>query len=156
MWKLGHHNDNTEPWRSFSGHTGMVFSVEYAYNGTFVASTSGDRTARVWDLSTEHRHKQFTASDDLTSVSVSPNSCFLVAGCTTNKIYVWDIDKETLLCFLDDPGSSVYGVSYSPGGEYLVTVYMDKSLRLWGTMNQIPVHRLGNMKLHKVSHNLQS
>ncbi|KRX14709.1 Notchless -like protein 1 [Trichinella nelsoni] len=75
---------------SLPGHAETVISALFSHDGRYMASGSGDRTVRFWDLNTEL--PQFTCShtDWVLCLSWSPDGQRLASGCKEGKICIWD------------------------------------------------------------------
>ena len=73
--------------RSYSGHSGVVYSVSEASG--FLFSGSGDKTIRKWDLSTGQLVQTYTGHTGSVS-SIFVNSGFLFSGSVDATIRQWD------------------------------------------------------------------
>ena len=82
--------------QTLTGHTDKITSVSWSPNDKHIASGSGDKTVRVWDVNTgtcTHILKGHT--DGVTSVSWSPDGSTLVSCSCDKTIKLWHIiDKQ--------------------------------------------------------------
>ena len=76
---------------SLSGHHGAVLCIAFSPDGKRLASGSGDRTVRFWDLNTEtpqitgEAHKNWVLC-----LAWSPCGRYLASGSMDNTIQIWD------------------------------------------------------------------
>lgn len=98
--------------------------------------------------------KQFETPGGLTSVSISLDSSHIAAGCLDSHIYIWNVGSGALVHRLAGFQDAVYGVRFSPDGECLVAVSLDKSMKVWSTRDRTSWDLLGSMELHRVGRHL--
>ena len=72
----------------------------------------------------------FATSHAITSVSISPDAKYVVAGSLDNCIRVWDIQDNSLAKCLDGHEDGVYSVVFCPDGS-LVSGSLDTTVKLW-------------------------
>ncbi|KAM3615756.1 uncharacterized protein V6R79_007254 [Siganus canaliculatus] len=78
------------------------------------------------------RAEGFKCSSDSTKAVISPDSCFLAAGSADGTVYIWNVSSGNLETRLPDRhSSSVSAVSWSPSGEYVVSVDKRGVAILW-------------------------
>jgi WD40 repeat protein len=86
---------DTATWEQIAtleGHDSVVNAISLSHNNRLLASTSGDYTARIWNLDTnlpigpplQHEDEVFTAA-------FSANARVLVTGCNDDNAYAWDV-----------------------------------------------------------------
>jgi ribosome assembly protein 4 len=79
---------------SMNGHTEAVLTVQFSPDGTQLATGSGDKTIRIWDLNTET--PQFTLEGHTNWVQIvawSPDCKLLASGSMDKTIRIWDPKK---------------------------------------------------------------
>lgn len=74
----------------FAGHTDEVIGIDFAPDGTTIASTSRDATVRLWDMTGKQGPKTINGSGkQIYCVAFSPNGALLAAGGDDQTVTVW-------------------------------------------------------------------
>jgi WD40 repeat protein len=118
----------------FIGHKQDIYSLEFARNGRIIASGSGDRSVRLWDLETNQQILHLAIEDGVTSVAISPDSHFVAAGSLDNSVRVWDVRSGNLVAHLEGEQGhkeSVFSVAFAPSGDYLFSGSLDETAKMW-------------------------
>ena len=123
------------------GHDGVVADVDWSSDGKYILSGSGDKTVRVWDVSTEREVKQWKYSDGVLSVAWSPDATRIAASSDT-KVFVWNLDDKTPPLQLIGHKDTVWSVEWSPDGTRLLTGGDDTILRIWDTQSGLLLQTL--------------
>ena len=75
-----------------TGHTGAVFSVAFSGDGRLLASASGDRTVRVWDVAAAKCVAVLTGhTDQVFSAVFHPDGKRLASAGRDRAIWLWDL-----------------------------------------------------------------
>ena len=107
---------------------------DFARNGRHIASGSGDRTVRVWDIESGQNVLTLSIEDGVTTVAISPDGKLVAAGSLDKSVRVWDAHTGYLIERLEGPDGhrdSVYSVAFSPNGRDLVSGSLDKTIKMW-------------------------
>lgn len=119
---------------TFHGHEQDIYSLDFARNGRHIASGSGDRTVRVWDIESGQNVLTLSIEDGVTTVAISPDGKLVAAGSLDKSVRVWDAHTGYLMERLegaDGHRDSVYSVAFSPSGRDLVSGSLDKTIKMW-------------------------
>ncbi|KAG0196028.1 hypothetical protein BGX33_002214, partial [Mortierella sp. NVP41] len=118
------------------GHSGITTWIAYSLDGDMVASSSEDKTTRIWD---PRAGRQLLALpeqlDDNSSiartVAFSPFNYQVATGHDDGSIRLWRVTNG-------DPGFVLVGhtkpvlcVAYSPDGKFIASGSEDRTMRLW-------------------------
>ncbi|WP_158890521.1 hypothetical protein [Amycolatopsis anabasis] len=121
-----------------TGHTETVGGVAFSRDSRVMASTSADRTARLWDVA-DPRHTRELAvlrghSDVVFSAVFSPDGRTLATMSRDHTVRLWDVTdpaRARELVTLNGHTSYVYAAAFSPDGSVLASVSADRTTRLW-------------------------
>ncbi|KAL4813122.1 hypothetical protein BDW67DRAFT_168863 [Aspergillus spinulosporus] len=120
--------------QTLEGHLSLVQSVAFSPDGQLLASSSNDRTVRIWDTAMGSLQQTLEChSGSLESVTFPHGGWLLVSG--SNDETVWPQDMVTK--GIDQPvrghSKGTFSVAFSPDGQLLASGSGDKIVRLWDT-----------------------
>ena len=116
------------------GHIHVVCSVTFSPDGSRIASTSRDKTIRVWDAETgDLIFKPLEGhSDDVTCVAFSPDGSRIVSGSYDRTIRLWDGETgDPISNPLKGHSKAVASIAFSPDGCCIASGSRDNTIRLW-------------------------
>jgi WD40 repeat protein len=117
-------------------HGQLLFSAAFAHDGSRFATTSADRTARIWDAATGHLLVVLSGhARAVISADFSPNGKQIVTGSFDSTAKIWDTDTGREISTLKGHTGTVLGVAFSPDGKRVVTASGDKTARVWDVVS---------------------
>jgi WD40 repeat protein len=128
-----------------TGHRAAVFDIAFSRDGNFIASASGDGTAKLWYrdgtlITTFSGHGSV-----VWAVDISPDGQTIVTGSDDNTAKLWRLDG-TLLQTLTGHHAGVFDVKFSADGNLIATASADGTVKLWhtdGTLLETLTHSAG-------------
>ncbi|ETO11649.1 G-protein beta WD-40 repeats containing protein, partial [Reticulomyxa filosa] len=127
---------------TFTGHTGRVYSIDYAtFDGCqFICSGSEDKTIRLWDIDNNKHiqsfngHSSYVYCVKFSHYHYHDNHRSVICSSSHDKtIRFWDIKENILFQIFNGHTQWVGGIEFSSfnGGRYLCSGSADKTIRLW-------------------------
>ncbi|CAM2743785.1 MULTISPECIES: WD40 repeat domain-containing serine/threonine protein kinase [Streptomyces] len=117
-----------------TGHTAAVWDLKFSFDGSFLATGSGDSSVRLWDTVTGkpllppltgHVHA-------VVGVAVSPDGRLIASGGRDCAVRLWDTTTGRLVGKpLTGHNDTVVRMAFSPDGRLLATTTRDRTVRLW-------------------------
>lgn len=101
------------------GHSDYVQSLAFSPDGKYLASGSGDKTIKLWDVETGREIRTMATGTGFTSVAFSPDGQVLAsAGGIGNNVVLWSVKDGRTVRKLRMEGDHNYlnDVAFSPDG----------------------------------------
>ncbi|KAF7355894.1 Wd-40 repeat protein [Mycena venus] len=115
-----------------NGHTDAVMWAETSPNGTVVATSSWDKTVRIWSMeSGKLVHILRGARGQSWAGAFSPNGELVAAGAGDGMVRIWRIDTGELLHTLGDFRGWVRSLSFSPDSRHLAAGASGGTLKIF-------------------------
>jgi WD40 repeat protein/serine/threonine protein kinase/ribosomal protein S27AE len=128
FWKRQLHQRS----RTLRGHLDEVSSVAVSPDGQRIASSSRDRTAKVWDLAGGREIMSLKGhSARIGTVCWFPDGRHLATASDDHTIKVWDALTGRELTTLKPRRGRIEAVAVSPEGRWLASANQDGTASLW-------------------------
>lgn len=129
--------------RILTGHTNGVSHCAYSRDGSLLATTSNDRTARVWDATTGTTLRIFTGHDGpVSTCDMSADATLLATGGHDRSVRLWDIATGAQRAVLAGHSQWVTSCRFAPDGTTLATTGRDQMAILWDVRTGTPQRHL--------------
>ncbi|XP_073122416.1 WD40 repeat-containing protein HOS15 [Henckelia pumila] len=128
------------------GHTSEVFACAWNPAGSFLASGSGDSTARIWTIDGPSssnmqngphnvvlRHfkgRTNEKSKDVTTLDWNVDGTLLATGSYDGQARIWSRDGE-LISTLNKHKGPIFSLKWNKKGDYLLSGSVDKTAIVW-------------------------
>ncbi|WP_438295549.1 nSTAND1 domain-containing NTPase [Streptomyces sp. HUAS TT7] len=139
-----------------TGHESIVESAAFSPDGRTLATSSDDRTARLWDVTDPHRAIRLATltghSNAIRSVAFSPNGHALATASDDATTQLWDVAdprRPVHIATLASSTENVWSVAFSPDGHTLAVASDEqKTVRLWDVTDPHTPSRLAALTGH--------
>lgn len=127
------------------GHRKTLTDIAFAPNGRWAASSSLDRSIRLWDVRTGKMLARFLAGhrDWIRTLAFQPDGAQLCSGGDDGAIRLWDLTKGRRLQRIPATQGWVRTVVYSPDGTLLAAGGQDGMVSIWSVESLELLQRLG-------------
>lgn len=118
--------------RVFTGHEDRVRHATFSRDGRFIATSSDDKTARLWNAETGALLQTFNGHQwSVLSAAFSPDGQRLITGSEDNYAKIWNVQTGACELTLAGHTAPVPAVDFSPTGSRVLTGSQDQSAKVW-------------------------
>ena len=121
-------------------HGQEINDVAFSPDGRRLATSSKDRTVKIWDMENGHELLTYKGHrDHVRALAFSPDGKAIASAGAEADIKIWDPLTGNDVRTIKGKGTYVTSLTYSPDGKYVVASNDDRAVRLYETAN-------GNLK----------
>ena len=114
------------------GHNVTINSVSFSPDNKTLATGSGDKTAKLWNIETGEEILTLAGHDGwIWSTSFSPDGKTLATGSSDKTAKLWNVETGEEILTLAGHDGRIWSTSFSPDGKTLATGSSDKTAKLW-------------------------
>ena len=114
-----------------SGHTDTVTALAFIPNSIYLVSSSQDKTARLWNVTTKSCVQIFRGhTNGITCLAIGPAGKTIVTGSLDCTMRLFNTDGSCIRAFIGHTGP-IKCVSFSPDGRILASGSNDSTVKLW-------------------------
>jgi WD40 repeat protein len=116
------------------GHDNVVLRLTWSPDGKTLASTSVDKTIRLWDLKSGGLRTVLRGHyEGVNEVAWAPDGSWLISCSFDQTIRVWELNTGRTVRELRGHSGDVTSISVSPDGEILASGSVDSTVCFWRT-----------------------
>lgn len=115
----------------FTSHVETVICTAFSPDGKLLATTSKDRTMKMWDAMTTKLLLTFNHMKVVICCCFGPDSRYLVSGCQDKVCRLWDTRRGKEWLTYSQHEGIIISVAFSPDGNYVCSASADSTLRVW-------------------------
>ncbi|HCF29057.1 MAG TPA: hypothetical protein DEV81_18060 [Cyanobacteria bacterium UBA11049] len=114
-------------------HRNTVWSLAFSPDSQLLASSSGDKTIKLWQLKSGELLRAFPGahSDTIWSIGISHDGQTLVSSSGDKTVKIWNLNTGELLRTLVGHTDTVSSVAISQDGQTVVSGSGDKTVKIW-------------------------
>ncbi|KAF9686986.1 hypothetical protein SADUNF_Sadunf02G0047000 [Salix dunnii] len=116
-------------------HSDEVWFLQFSHNGKYLASSSNDRSAIIWEIDVNGgvslKHRLSGHQKPVSSVSWSPNDHQLLTCGVEEVVRRWDVSSGECLHVYEKVGLGLVSCGWFPDGKWIFSGINDKSISMW-------------------------
>lgn len=113
------------------GHSESVNSIAFSPDGKYLLSGGGDKTLKLWEVSTGREIRSLTGHTGwVSSAAFSPDGKYIASGGLDDFIRFWDVASGREYKRIGGHIGSILSLAFSPDGKY-VTAATDNIVKIY-------------------------
>ncbi|KAK4375211.1 hypothetical protein RND71_005888 [Anisodus tanguticus] len=143
VWDMAKLGQQTGPFRLWStklnanlvcykGHNYPVWDVQFSPVGHYFASSSHDRTARIWSMDRIQPLRIMAGHlSDVDCVQWHANCNYIATGSSDKTVRLWDVQTGDCVRIFIGHRSMILSLAMSPDGRYMASGDEDGTVMMW-------------------------
>ncbi len=129
--------------RVLTGHTDWILSCAVAPDASWLATTSKDKTVRIWEPASGLLKRTLVAhTEQVLTSAAAPDGTWLATAGRDRTVRIWDTETWGLQHELPGHTDHVEACAASPDGTWLATTGRDMTARVWDPVSGVQRHVL--------------
>ena len=129
--------------QTLRGHSSRVWSVTISPDSKILASSSGDQTIKLWQLSTGKEIRTLEGHNYWArTLAITPDGEILASGSDDNTIKLWQLSTGKFLRTIKGHSRWVRALMMTPDVEILASASNDQTIKLWQLSTGKELHTL--------------
>lgn len=125
-------NDWSACLQTLEGHSNGVTSVAFSHNSTHLASASGDKTVKIWDVNSGACLQTLEGhSSTVTSIAFSHDSTWLASASYDKTVKILDASSGVCLQTLTGHRNGVTSIAFSHNSTQMASASEDMTVKIW-------------------------
>ncbi|KAA0032873.1 hypothetical protein IC582_015854 [Cucumis melo] len=116
-------------------HSDEVWFLQFSHNGKYLASSSSDRSAIIWEVDLNGRislkHRLLGHEQPVSLVSWSSDDSQLLTCGVEEAVRRWDVTSGECLHVYEKAGFGLVSCGWFPDGKHILAGVNDKSICMW-------------------------
>ncbi|MBI4851180.1 MAG: SUMF1/EgtB/PvdO family nonheme iron enzyme [Acidobacteria bacterium] len=127
---------------TLDNHRDAVTFAVFSPDDTLVATSSRDKTARIWQAIDGKELFILRHDREVISIDFSANGKLLVTASLDKTAKLWKVIDGSLVTTLSGHNDWLQGAKFSPDGKKIATISYDKTAKIWDGSNGKLIHTL--------------
>eukprot|EP00834_Sanchytrium_tribonematis_P004848 NODE_261_length_11439_cov_1.285538.p2 type:complete len:455 gc:universal NODE_261_length_11439_cov_1.285538:2774-1410(-) len=124
-------SNSSKPIKHMTGHFQPITGAQFSPDGKWMASCSFDKSIKIWDATGEFLFQLKGHVGKVYQLIFSADSRLLMSCSQDSTCKIWSIMSRKLVMDLPGHLDQVFGVDWSPLGDYAVSGGKDKLVKIW-------------------------
>lgn len=122
-----------------------LFEIAFSPDGKWLATAGGDRTARIWEVSSQKEMVVMNHKRAVNAIAFSPDGKRIATAGDDGTARIWEVSSGQLLVSIPHR-RAVTAVAFSPDGKWIATASRDRTAQVWDASNGRQVSRMEHRK----------
>jgi hypothetical protein len=137
---------NSVPY-ALTGHTGMIKSLIFSFDGKYLYSASLDGKVLKWDMATRTSTNITSGSMQIISIDISSNGNYLAGLNPEGNVIIWNPESRSDNFSLPTEGKNIKTIRFKPDENILAIGDMNGNIELWDIVAK---KKISEVKAHTV------